>query len=156
MLKNDNWNDGTQVDSGMMLCVVERVDSTGSPWVRLPDGRVTAAKSTTAVTVAELSKAAETGARAVVALLCDTQEPIVVGIVATRQEVDEPTPKPEPLVAEIDGQRVELTGQDEIALRCGKASITLTKAGKILLRGAYVSSRSSGVNCIKGGSVQIN
>ena len=37
-----------------------------------------------------------------------------------------------------------------------KASITLTSAGKILLRGAYILNRSSGVNRIKGGSVQIN
>ena len=31
-----------------------------------------------------------------------------------------------------------------------------TRAGKVLVRGAYVSSRSSGVQRIKGGSVQIN
>ena len=38
----------------------------------------------------------------------------------------------------------------------GKASITLTREGKVLIRGTYLSSRSSGVNRIKGGSVQIN
>ena len=30
------------------------------------------------------------------------------------------------------------------------------RAGKVLIRGAYLLSRSSGVNRIKGGSVQIN
>lgn len=44
----------------------------------------------------------------------------------------------------------------EIVLQCGKSSITLTKAGKILIRGAYILSRSSGVNKIKGGSIQLN
>ena len=44
----------------------------------------------------------------------------------------------------------------EIVLRCGKASITLTRAGKVLIRGAYISSWSSGANRIKGGSVQLN
>jgi len=44
----------------------------------------------------------------------------------------------------------------DITLSCGKASVTLTRAGKIILRGAYLSSRSTGVNRIKGGSVQIN
>jgi len=44
----------------------------------------------------------------------------------------------------------------EIVFQCGKSSITLTKAGKVLIRGAYVLSRSSGVNKIKGGSVQLN
>jgi len=156
MLENDRWTGSTQVDSGMMLCVVERVDSAGVPWVRLPEGRVTSAKTTTSVTVEELSKAAEAGAKAVIALLCDTQEPVIVGIIAARPDISETTPGAEPLTAEIDGERIVLTGHDEIVLRCGQASITLTKAGKILLRGAYVSSRSSGVNRIKGGSVQIN
>ena len=49
-----------------------------------------------------------------------------------------------------------LSAQEEIVLRCGKASITLTKAGKVLIEGAYVLSRSSGVNRIRGGSVQLN
>jgi hypothetical protein len=56
----------------------------------------------------------------------------------------------------IDDQRLELKAEREIVLRCGKASITLTRAGKILLRGAYLFSRSTGVNKIKGGSVQLN
>ena len=56
----------------------------------------------------------------------------------------------------IDGKRVTFDAREEIVLRCGKASITLTKAGKILIRGAYLLNRSSGVNRIKGGSVQIN
>ena len=49
-----------------------------------------------------------------------------------------------------------LSAEQEIVLHCGDASVTLTKAGKIILRGAYLLSRSSGVNRIKGASVQIN
>jgi Domain of unknown function (DUF6484) len=56
----------------------------------------------------------------------------------------------------VDDQRLELKAEREIVLRCGTASITLTRAGKILLRGAYIFSRSTGVNKIKGGSVQLN
>lgn len=56
----------------------------------------------------------------------------------------------------VDGKRVLIEGQEEITLSCGQASITLTKAGKILLRGTYLQSRSSGVNRILGGSVQVN
>lgn len=56
----------------------------------------------------------------------------------------------------IDGRRLTLSAQKEIVLQCGKASITLTSAGKVIIRGTYVVSRSSGVNKIKGGSVQIN
>jgi len=57
---------------------------------------------------------------------------------------------------QIDGKRVVIEGQEEITLSCGEASITLTKTGKILIRGTYLQSRSSGVNRILGGSVQVN
>lgn len=56
----------------------------------------------------------------------------------------------------VDGKRVVIEGHEEITLSCGEASITLTKAGKILIRGTYLQSRSSGVNRILGGSVQVN
>ncbi|MFO0698084.1 MAG: DUF6484 domain-containing protein [Nitrospira sp.] len=58
--------------------------------------------------------------------------------------------------AKVDGEQVVIEGKKEIVLKCGKSSITLTRAGKVLIRGAYVLSRSSGVNRIKGGSVQVN
>lgn len=56
----------------------------------------------------------------------------------------------------LDGKRVVLEGKEEVVLKCGDASITLTKAGKILIRGKYLLSRSTGVNRIFGGSVQVN
>ncbi|MCK5013697.1 MAG: hypothetical protein KAS66_07745 [Candidatus Omnitrophica bacterium] len=64
------------------------------------------------------------------------------------------TEKPKDVL--IDGKRVTFDAREEIILRCGKASITLTKGGKVHIRGAYLLNRSSGVNRIKGGSVQIN
>ncbi len=56
----------------------------------------------------------------------------------------------------VDGQRVVLQGARQVELRCGEASIVLTAAGKILIRGSYVLSRSSGANRIKGAFVDIN
>jgi hypothetical protein len=57
---------------------------------------------------------------------------------------------------DVDGDRLVLTGEREIVLRCGKASLTLTADGKVLLKGAYVVSHATGTNRIRGGSVQIN
>ena len=57
---------------------------------------------------------------------------------------------------EVDGERISLTGEREIVLRCGKASITLTRAGKVLIKGEFVLTQAGGVNRIRGGSVQIN
>lgn len=56
----------------------------------------------------------------------------------------------------IDGERLLLTAEREIVLRCGEGSITLTRAGKVIIKGSYVLSRSSGYNKIKGAAVDIN
>jgi hypothetical protein len=57
---------------------------------------------------------------------------------------------------EADGERLVVSAREQLVLRCGKASITLTRAGRVIIRGESLLSRSSGVNRIKGGSVQIN
>jgi len=80
----------------------------------------------------------------------DLNQPVVMGLIHTTE------PQTAPIEAQVDGERVVLSAQKEIVLKCGKASITLTQAGKVLIRGAYVLSRSSGVNRIRGGSVQMN
>jgi hypothetical protein len=64
--------------------------------------------------------------------------------------------KPDQVEVDADGKRMIVSAREELVLRCGKASITLTKAGKVLIKGSYLLSRSSGVNRIKGGSVQLN
>ncbi len=56
----------------------------------------------------------------------------------------------------LDGRRVELDARDEIVLRCGEASITLRRNGRIAIRGVDVETRAAGVNRIKGGTVNIN
>jgi len=65
-------------------------------------------------------------------------------------------PKSAALEAKVDGKRVVIEGQDEIVLRCGQASITLRRNGKVVVRGTYLETRATGTNRIKGGSVQIN
>ena len=89
-----------------------------------------------------------------VALLFEGGEParpVLIGLMAQPQPQ-----RPATVSVDRDGERLELTAQQEIVLRCGDASITLTRAGKVLIRGAYVSSHSKGVNKIKGGAVHIN
>jgi len=56
----------------------------------------------------------------------------------------------------IDGNRLTFEAKEEIVFKCGDSSITLTKSGKILIRGKYLLNRSTGVNRIMGGSVQVN
>jgi Domain of unknown function (DUF6484) len=85
----------------------------------------------------------------------DTARPIVMGVL--RGEAGLPLEaRPGQVEVLADGERLVVSAKEQLVLRCGKASITLTKAGKVLIEGAYVSSRSTGVNRLKGGSVQLN
>jgi hypothetical protein len=85
----------------------------------------------------------------------DLRRPIVIGVVR-RRETWPSMARPAEVEVDADGQRLVVSAKTQIVLRCGRASVTLTAAGKVLIQGAYVSHRSSGVMRIKGGSVQIN
>ena len=138
--------------SGVVVGRLAKVDSTGAPHVDFPGnphGNTVAARSMVVVENADAGRE--------VALMfeqADPSRPLLMGVIQ-QPIIEQPTPAL-PVLAEADGERVVITAGREIVLKCGKASLTLTRSGKVLLRGAYVSSRSSGVNRIKGGSVQIN
>jgi hypothetical protein len=85
----------------------------------------------------------------------DPARPVVMGVLRGTEgwPLEQ---RPGQVEVDVDGERLTVTAKEELVLRCGKASITLTRAGKVLIEGAYVSSRSSGVNRLKGGSVQLN
>jgi hypothetical protein len=79
----------------------------------------------------------------------DPRRPIIMGLVqgASKSRTNS---------LEVDGETLELTAERQVILRCGEASITLTRSGKVLIRGKYVLSRSSGVNMVKGGVIHLN
>jgi hypothetical protein len=85
----------------------------------------------------------------------DARRPIVVGCMQRADGWPDAT-QTRQVEVESDGERLIVNAKEQLVLRCGKASITLTKAGKVLVQGTYVSNRSSGVMRIKGGSVQLN
>ena len=92
----------------------------------------------------------------------DPRRPIVLGLVPLPEPGALAAPVPanptarEVIQADVDGRRVRIEGQDEIVFQCGKASVTLRRNGKVVIRGTYVETQSEGTNRIKGGQVQIN
>jgi len=85
----------------------------------------------------------------------DPTKPIVMGVV--RGDYGWPLEhKPGNVEVIADDERLIITAKDQLVLRCGDASLTLTKAGKVLIKGAYISSDSSGVVRLRGGSIQLN
>jgi hypothetical protein len=87
----------------------------------------------------------------------EVRRPIVLGVlqdtIARRSVATEDARR---VTVQVDDQRHEIVAEREIVLRCGEASITLTRAGKVLIKGNYILSRSSGYNKIKGAAVDIN
>ena len=85
----------------------------------------------------------------------DPARPIVLGVLrgATGWPLED---KPAQVSVDADGERMIVSAREQLVFRCGKASITLTRAGMVLVEGTYVSSKSTGSNRIKGGSIQLN
>lgn len=111
--------------------------------------RVLAARSTVSLTTAMVGRQV-----VVVFDCCDQQAPIILGTIEPDPLHDAPAA---PLAAiEADGQRHVIEAQREVILRCGEASITLTRAGKVIIEGNYILSRSKGYNKIKGAAIDIN
>jgi hypothetical protein len=56
----------------------------------------------------------------------------------------------------LQGGDIVIDAGEELTLRCGEASIRITRDGKIVIRGEHILSRAKGTQRIKGGSVAIN
>lgn len=148
---------------GLELATLVGFDADGGPLVQCAARQQPVLCSTTVALGPD-----HVGRLVVVAHVAGGHSPIVLGGLDTAPAAVAPSPlaelvpeppsdpSAEPLEVTADGKRIVLSAERELELRCGKASITLTRAGKILIRGAYVLSRSSGVNRIKGGAVHIN
>jgi hypothetical protein len=122
---------------------VVSVTKTGAPVVEFsgcPGGRPVAAQATAPYDLVPPGSAV-----ALMFLGGDRARPLAIGVVS----------EPAPVPAQVE-ETLTLTAGREIVLQCGRASLVLTRAGKVLVRGAYVSLRSSGMQRITGASVQIN
>ena len=90
----------------------------------------------------------------------DPMRPLLVGLLRSATPlVDallaERGPQAE-TVARVDGKRVYVEGKEEIVLQCGKASLTLRRDGRVVLRGVNVVTQAEQVHKIRGGKVQVN
>jgi hypothetical protein len=135
----------------------------GTPLVQWPGGPTTPllARSVLALDAEQVNEAVST--RCPVVLLFedgDPSLPLLVGLVRSStpllDQVLARSDAPAAAEVRIDGRRRVLEAEDEIVLRCGEASITLRRNGRVVIRGAQVETRARGTNRIKGGSVKIN
>lgn len=136
---------------GVVVGTLEGFDGDGTPLVDFPlnpEAAPLAARTTVALAQAHVGQD--------VALLfeqANPRYPLVIGRMWVPAEEPPDAPRAQ---ARVDEERLVFTAKREIVLQCGDASLTLTRAGKVLIRGAFVLTDASGVNRIRGGSVQIN
>jgi len=140
-----------QTETRLPSVIVGRIAAileSGEPMVDFPgnsSGKLVAAQSLVPVTTSDTGRN--------VALTFedgDPSLPIIVGLFQT------PAAKSSQREIKLDEDSLILSAKKEVVIQCGKSSITLTSAGKVLIQGEYVLSRSSGVNKIRGGSIQLN
>jgi hypothetical protein len=138
----------------VVIGVLVGLDEKLNPLVVFPENpyeNAVSARTTTPFGLADVGKE--------VALLFEQGNPLyplVIGAIHKTETLASETQAVSPISVDLDDEHLVLSAKQSVTLKCGKASITLTKAGKVLIRGAYLLSRSSGVNRIKGGAVQIN
>lgn len=138
---------------GVVIGVLTGVAADGTPLVEYPGA---AANGPMQAVSTERVEADDVGRELALSFVGgDPARPLILGFLI-RPGATEQASRADPVDVNVDGETVTLTGKQQIVLKCGKASITLTRAGKVIIKGAYLSSRSTGVNRIKGGSVQIN
>ncbi len=87
----------------------------------------------------------------------DPNLPVITGVMENvLEDIIEIEMPEEPVRATIDDKKQLFEAKEQITLKCGQASITLNKHGKIIIKGAEVISRASGTNKIKGSNIQLN
>lgn len=146
---------------------VERVDAVLGPLVSCPPGQGEPVQCDVLRTGAEAPVFSEgdevlvavvgggTGGHVILGTIFPGSAATVVPTPIPPAEGAEPAgPQGAPRV--IDGRTIRIEAGEELILQCGAGSITLTRDGRVIMRGEHVLSRARGTNRIKGGSVAIN
>lgn len=145
---------GVPVDQwrGMVLGVLVGFTSDGCPLVDFPNNP--AERRLEARHTIEL--AASDAGRQVTIMFAqsDPVQPVITGILQDSKTTEGALKRD--LRVQIDSETFAFTAKQQLILECGKCKITLTRDGRITIRGVEILSRASGTQRIRGGSIQLN
>jgi hypothetical protein len=142
--------------SGHLIGTIARRTST-RVWVDFPGNTGGPMPARSVIPVAELPKPSSFGGPRPEVLLVFEEwrpdRPIILELLAPESRAVHlrRTRKPE---AALEGRRC-VEARDELVLGCGKASITLRRNGRLVLRGTNIVSDATGVNRVRGALVRV-
>lgn len=152
LLKLLSINTNAPTIEGHLTGKLTGINEKGEPLVNFPgnpsQGPI-AAMSTVPINFAQKGR--------IVVLVFDQNDPlrpIITGVIRTKSETVQEEGANNSV--EIDGEEITFTSRKKTVIRCGSASITMTREGKVIIKGDYVLSSSTGFNQIKGGAIVIN
>jgi hypothetical protein len=151
-------NEDNPASGSMLIGHLSGIDDSGRMLFR-PEGETESIRVAIGVAASDgaLVRAARLQQRAVVQRISERPERyLLTGLVRERIASETRDADPGKLEVSLDGETVALSATHRIELRCGKASLTLTKDGRVVLKGAHVVSRSTGPNKVKGASIALN
>jgi len=129
---------------GSHSSVITDFDAKGQPMVDV-DGHAVVARATVAV------GRADRGREVMVTFLeGDIERPVITGLFVA------PAGPAGQRHMKFNAAELDFEASAKLTFQCGKSSITLHRDGKIVLRGEHLVSRASGVNRIRGGSIELN
>jgi hypothetical protein len=143
--------------ASIVIGKLHSVSSEGRPIVNWPAGPEVSITASSLVAVSQ----ADVGRRVAISFPGGATQPLLLGFLwdapqSPARSLSASQESEEDMSLEVDGEHIDLHAEQNLTLRCGKASITLTADGQILLKGAYISSHSTGTQRIKGAAVRIN
>ncbi|PTL79923.1 DUF6484 domain-containing protein [Vitiosangium sp. GDMCC 1.1324] len=86
----------------------------------------------------------------------DPRHPIIMALLPVAPRDAQPNALQAALEEAAESRARVIQGQDGLALRCGEASVTLLRNGKVSLKGTSVETTAEGTLRLKGMSVQVH
>lgn len=137
--------------SAVVLGRIVGLAASGMPLVTYPESpeaRAREAMSTVDVKLQDIGREVT-----LVFVRGDWEKPVVSGIL---RQGNAAAQNAKQVAVSVEGQRLVLSAEEEVVIRCGKASIEMKKDGRVAVRGTSLLSRASGANRIKGGFIVLN
>jgi len=150
----------------LTIGIVIDISSTGSPLIDYPGN--SSNSPVPALATVDINQASIGRQVAILFANGDLTQPVVIGLIrnmvdsfSDNEKLDANSNNKEiqnlkSIDVKVDEENLVFSAKNQVTFKCGKASITLTKAGKVIISGEYVISKSTGVNSLKGGSIQLN